>query len=112
MNTFQLQCFLAVANTLSFAKDAAQMNVSQLAITHQIKSLETELNVKLFRRSTRVVMLTLEGQAFLPDAKSIVAISEQALLRFASSDDCPILTLAISYNGYRMLSLLEAVFRN
>lgn len=107
MNTFQLQCFLAVANTLSFAKAAEEMNVSQPAITHQIKSLEAELNVKLFRRSTRVVEITLEGQAFLPDAKSIVAISEQALLRFTVPDDRPLLTLAIGCNSYHLLSLLE-----
>ncbi|MCD7754750.1 MAG: LysR family transcriptional regulator [Firmicutes bacterium] len=108
MNTFQLQCFLAVANTLSFAKAADRMSVSQPAITHQIKSLETELNVKLFRRSTRVVEMTLEGQAFLPDAKSIVVISEQAMLRFANSDDRPILTLAIGCNSDWLLSLLES----
>lgn len=107
MNTFQLQCFLAVANSLSFAKAADQMCVSQPAITHQIKSLEAELNVKLFRRSTRVVELTLEGQAFLPDAKSIVAISEQALLRFANSDDRPILPIAIGCSSYNLLCLLE-----
>ena len=64
MNTFQLSCYLAVANTLSFARAAQQMNISQPAITHQIKTLETELNVKLFRRSTRMVELTPEGQVF------------------------------------------------
>lgn len=107
MNTFQLQCFLAVANSLSFAKAAEQMSVSQPAITHQIKNLEAELNVKLFRRSTRVVELTLEGQEFLPDAKSIIAISEQALLRFANSNDRPILPIAIGCSSYNLLCLLE-----
>lgn len=108
MNTFQLQCFLSVANSLSFAKAAEQMSVSQPAITHQIKNLEAELNVKLFRRSTRVVELTLEGQEFLPDAKSIVAISEQALLRFANSDDRPVLPIAIGCSSYNLLYLLES----
>ena len=60
MNIFQLSCFLAVANSLSFARAAEQMNISQPAITHQIKALESELNVKLFRRSTRLVEITPE----------------------------------------------------
>ncbi len=44
MNTFQLTCFLTVAETLSFAKAAKLLNVTQPAVTHQIHSLEEELN--------------------------------------------------------------------
>ena len=86
MNIFQLNCFLAVASSLSFAHAAKQMNVSQPAITNQIKTLEAELNAKLFRRSTRLVELTPEGQAFIADAKQIVAIAEQAKMRFSNPD--------------------------
>ena len=53
MNTFQLTCFLTVAETLSFVKAAKQLNVTQPAVTHQIHSLEEELNKQLFRRTTR-----------------------------------------------------------
>ena len=42
MNTFQLTCFLAVAETLSFARAAEQLHVTQPAVTQQIKSLEKE----------------------------------------------------------------------
>ena len=75
MNTFLLNCFLAVAHTLNFARAAKQMNISQPAITNQIKMLEKELNAKLFNRSTRRVELTPEGEVFLGDAKNIVALS-------------------------------------
>lgn len=68
MNTFQLTCFLAVAETLSFARAAEQLHVTQPAVTQQIKSLEKELNVKLFRRNTRTVRMTMAGSAFLEDA--------------------------------------------
>ena len=44
MNTFQLTCFLTVAETLSFAKAARQLSITQPAVTHQIRSLEEELN--------------------------------------------------------------------
>ncbi|MCD8343267.1 MAG: LysR family transcriptional regulator, partial [Oscillospiraceae bacterium] len=99
--------FLAVADYLSFAKAAEQMNVSQPAVTHQIKSLEAELNAKLFHRSTRMVELTPDGQAFLPDARSIVALSERARLRFADSEERPILPLAIGCSSYNLLNLLQ-----
>lgn len=106
MNTFQLSCFLAVANTLSFARAAEKMNISQPAITHQIKSLETELNVQLFRRTTRLVEITPEGQAFMADAKSMVAIAAQAKLRFSNPDTKPIERLAIGCSSYNQLMLL------
>lgn len=106
MNTFQLSCFLAVANTLNFARAAEQMNISQPAITHQIKSLETELNVKLFRRNTRLVEITPEGQSFLPDAQSMVAIAAQAKMRFSTPSEKPIEKLSIGCSSYNQLILL------
>ncbi|MDD5863389.1 MAG: LysR family transcriptional regulator [Firmicutes bacterium] len=106
MNTFQLSCFLAVANTLNFARAAEQMHISQPAITHQIKSLETELNVQLFRRTTRLVEITPEGQSFRSDAQSMVAIAAQAKLRFRSPEERPIEKLSIGCSSYNQLLLL------
>lgn len=65
MTTMQLECFLAVTETLNFAKAASQLNVTQPAVTQQIRTLEEELNIKLFKRTTRMVQLTPEGQIFL-----------------------------------------------
>lgn len=78
MNTFQLSCFLAVAETLSFARAAEQLHVTQPAVTQQIHSLEKELDAVLFRRTTRSVKLTPEGAAFFTDARQIVALTERA----------------------------------
>lgn len=52
--------------------------MTQPAVTQQIRSLETELNVKLFRRTTRTVVLTQAGLVFLGDAKAMLEISERA----------------------------------
>lgn len=112
MNTFQLSCFLAVANSLSFARAAEQMQISQPAMTHQIKMLENELNTKLFRRSTRVVELTPEGQAFVADARSMVTIAEQAKLRFRNPEDRPIEVLSIGCSSYTQLELLTEVLND
>lgn len=86
MNTFQLECFLSVANYLNFAKASNQMNISQPAMTHQIQTLENELHTKLFLRTTRSVKLTPEGLAFLDDAKKIIGISQSAINRFSIID--------------------------
>jgi DNA-binding transcriptional LysR family regulator len=106
MNTFQLRCFLAVADLLSFAKAARSMNISQPAMTHQIKALEEELNTKLFHRSTRVVELTLEGRAFLADARSMVAIAQRAKLRFQNPEERPISFLSVGSGSYHHLACL------
>ena len=82
MNTFQLTCFLTVAETLSFVKAAKQLHVTQPAITHQIRSLEEELNTQLFRRTTRTVEITQEGLLFLNDAKNVLDIITLAKKRF------------------------------
>ena len=84
MNTMQLLCFLTVAETLNFARAAEQLHVTQPAVTQQIHSLETELNVRLFRRTTRTVELTQDGLIFLGDAKAMVEIFEHAKKRAAS----------------------------
>ena len=69
MNTFQLSCFLAVAEHLNFARAAEELHVTQPAVTQQIHSLEKELGATLFQRTTRKVSLTAEGLAFLSDAQ-------------------------------------------
>lgn len=111
MNIFQLECFLAVAAHLNFAKAAEQMNITQPAITHQIQSLEKELSVKLFLRSTRFVELTFEGTVFLSDAKHIVMISRAAVNRFLSSDPEEIVTLSIGCYSFSGLLQYTDAFR-
>ena len=59
MNVFQMECFLAVAENLNFARAAEQLHVTQPAVTQQIHALERELNVKLFTRTTRTVHLVI-----------------------------------------------------
>lgn len=86
MTEIQIECFLSVANHLNFARAAEELNISQPAVTHQIKTLEAELGVKLFKRSTRLVSLTEEGLYFLDDAKSIQQITLRAKARFKDAD--------------------------
>ncbi len=95
MTETQIECFLAVANHLNFARAAEELNISQPAVTHQIQTLEAELNIKLFKRSTRFVSLTEEGNYFLDDAKSIQQTMFRAKARF-SNNDYEMLTIGCS----------------
>jgi DNA-binding transcriptional LysR family regulator len=62
----QLRAFVAVAREKSFTRAAAQLNLSQSALTLQVRELEMEAGLKLLHRSTRSVELTSAGQEFLP----------------------------------------------
>lgn len=81
MNTMQLACFLAVAETLNFARAAERLHVTQPAVSQQIHSLEAELNMQLFQRTTRTVELTQAGSLFWNDAKTILEIYQRVQKR-------------------------------
>ena len=110
MNTFQLSCFLAVAEYLNFAQAAQVLHVTHPAVSQQIKSLEKELGTRLFERTTRSVRMTEEGKAFLPDAQQIVALSERAAVRFSTGFDKPIETLNIGcYSSACMILMADTL---
>ena len=73
----ELDVFLALAETLSFRRTAAQVNLSQSAVSGVVARLEEALGVRLFDRTTRSVQLTVAGQVF----------AEQAVLMRTQTDE-------------------------
>ncbi|HEY0799028.1 MAG TPA: LysR substrate-binding domain-containing protein [Candidatus Baltobacteraceae bacterium] len=63
---------LTLAHTRHFTRAAEELAIAQPALSQQIKSLEQELGVRLFDRSSRRVRLTDAGAAFVTDARRIV----------------------------------------
>ncbi|WP_457580712.1 LysR family transcriptional regulator [Ensifer canadensis] len=61
-----LRAFEASARHLSFTRAAIELCVTQAAVSHQVKLLESRLNVTLFKRLPRGLMITDEGEALLP----------------------------------------------
>lgn len=57
-----LRSFLAVASARSFTRAAAQLGVTQSALSHAMRGLEAQLGVRLLSRSTRGVTLTEAGE--------------------------------------------------
>lgn len=71
MNDHQLLCFLTVQRTLNFTAAAKELYCTQPALSYQIRTLEKELDLTLFERSTTRVVLTAAGRAFVPHAEQL-----------------------------------------
>jgi LysR family transcriptional regulator, glycine cleavage system transcriptional activator len=65
-----LRAFEAAARHLSFTLAAAELNVTQTAISHQIRRLEEQLGLRLFERRNRGLALTREAQGYLPSVRA------------------------------------------
>lgn len=111
MTTMQIDCFLVVAETLNFAAAAERLHVTQPAVTQQIHALEKELNVKLFKRTTRTVKLTTEGFVFLNDAKSIQHIVGHAKKRFEEPAGLEPVLFTIGCHSQSELALLPDILQ-
>ncbi len=72
LNIKQLEAFLLVAQLKNFTRAAAQLDMSQPAISFQIKSLEEELDITLFERTDKKVVLTEAGRLLYPNALQMV----------------------------------------
>lgn len=79
-----LKAFEAAARHLSFTRAAAELHVTQAAVSHQVKTLELRLGVKLFRRLPKSLLLTDEGQALLPELHDAFERMARALARVSS----------------------------
>ncbi|MDQ0680741.1 DNA-binding transcriptional LysR family regulator [Arthrobacter pascens] len=79
MFTFdQLAGFIAVAEELHFGRAAERLNMTQPPLSRQIQKLEKSIGTELLERDNRKVQLTPAGNAFLDEAKRLVALANRA----------------------------------
>jgi LysR family transcriptional regulator, glycine cleavage system transcriptional activator len=89
-----LRAFDAAARHLSFTRAAAELHVTQTAISHQIRRLEAQLGVRLFVRRNRALMLTREAQGYLPAVRSAFEDLRRATARLQRGDRDGLLTVS------------------
>lgn len=79
MNLKTLNAFIVLAEELHFGRAAQQCGMSQPAMSRLLSELETDLGVKLLKRTSREVSLTNAGRGFLESAKKAVAYADMAV---------------------------------
>lgn len=88
MNISQLETLLTISKTLSFRKAGELLNLTQPAVSAQIKSLEDEFKTTLVDRN-HPVTLTDRGKIFLEHAEQILAVVEQLKQKLSDLDENP-----------------------
>ena len=99
-NMARLLAFLAVARAGSFTRAAAVLGVSQSALSHTIRGLETDLGVRLLNRTTRSVAPTEAGERLLQTVAPRFEAVEAALAEAGESGDRITGTVRISAIEY------------
>jgi len=89
-----LRAFEAAARHLSFTQAASELNVTQTAISHQIRRLEEELGIRLFVRENRALSLTPEAREYLPGIRAAFNDLRLATDRLLRKDDDNVLTIS------------------
>src|SRR4030088_1172896 len=87
-----LRAFEAAARHLSFTNAASELNVTQTAISHQIRRLEEELGIRLFVRQNRALALTPEARDYLPGVRAAFNDLRLATDRVLRKDNDHVLT--------------------
>lgn len=85
IENFRLRVFRIVARHLNFSRAAEELLLTQPAVTQQIKALESELGVSLFDRGGGHIQLTAAGQALVPFAERMKALSDEAVQAVAAA---------------------------
>ena len=104
-----LRAFEAAARHLSLTRAAEELHVTPAAVSHQVKSLEDYLGVKLFRRTNRSLLLTDAGQASLPGLREGFDRLAEAMEAVRATDECGPLTVTVppSFGAKWLVARLE-----
>jgi LysR family glycine cleavage system transcriptional activator len=90
-----LRTFEAAARHLSFTRAAAELHVTQAAVSHQIRALEERLGVKLFQRRGRGLVLTEAAQTYLGEIRGAFERIGEATRRLQARDALGTLTASV-----------------
>lgn len=103
-----LRAFVAISETGGFTRAARRLNLTQPAVSHQIRRLEEQLDRSLIRRTTRRLTLTGDGEDFLHHARQILASLDALGQRFRPSSVAGVVRFGApeAFMGERLPALL------
>ena len=111
LDTRQLRAFVSLARSGSFTQAGRELHLTQSAISHAIKALETDLGCQLFHRQGKSVHLTHAGRELLPNAEQILQLMSQARTTLGTLDQAPRGKLRIGCTTAAAQFILPTVFR-
>jgi DNA-binding transcriptional LysR family regulator len=109
MNLNHIRAFVAVAESLSFSKAAKRLNISQPALSNQIRLLEEDLETRLFLRNRRSVALSPAGKDILDDAERLLSTAEQIKQRVRKISTGTLGTLRIGFVASATAHIIPAM---
>lgn len=111
MDFTQLHYFVALAETLHFGRCAEQLGIAQPQLSRAIASLEAELGVRLFERTSRRVELTAAGKVFLLEVNELLHTQQRAINVARAAQTKSLETLKIGFVSFATFYILPATIR-
>lgn len=111
-NFNDLLSFMVVARERSFTRAAAQLGVSQSALSHAMRNLEARLDVRLLTRTTRSVVPTEAGEQLLMRLTPHLLEIEQELTALRDRRDRPAGNIRLSAGEHAMSAVLWPVLKS
>jgi DNA-binding transcriptional LysR family regulator len=111
MELRHLRYFVTVAEELNISRASARLRISQPAVSRQLRDLEEELRVELFRREKHGLKLTAAGEAFLAHARDLLRRSGDAIKEMAAFSQPVKTTLTVGYIAPVLASTLTPALR-
>lgn len=105
----QVRGFVAVAEELHFGRAAARLQMTQPPLSRLIQKLERIVGARLLHRDQRSVTLTAAGEAFLTDARRMLATAESALQRARLVEAGASGTVRLAFTAGSALGVLPAI---
>lgn len=111
MNTRQIQYAVELSKTLNISQAAERLGISQPALSKQILSLEKDLDIKLFDRTTNPMTLTAAGEHFIRQAQELLYREDQLLRSLEAYKSGESGKLVIGISPFRSQYLIPKVAR-
>jgi DNA-binding transcriptional LysR family regulator len=111
MELRHLRYFVTVAEELNISRASARLRISQPAVSRQLRDLEEELRVELFRREKSGLKLTPAGEMFLTHARDLLRRSGDAVKQMATFSEPAKTSFTVGYIAPVLSTILTPALR-